>query len=141
MSLIRKNLLVAIGVLALVVPAAAVANHGESHGKGKDQGKGHAKTHGVAWVFKGLYAGESKVEVKAGNSRVRRGGFIGETVEFDLSDARIVVADTDGDSDRDLDDVQVGDRVLVRAKLPRKEPGDQPFDAKRLVDQTQHPAG
>jgi hypothetical protein len=126
--------------LALVVPAAAVANHGESHGKGKEQGKGHAKTHGVAWVFKGIYAGESTVEVKAGNSRVRKGGFIGETVSFDLGDARIVVDDTDGDSDRDLDDVQVGDRVLVKAKLPRKEPGGQPFDAKRLVDQTHHPA-
>jgi hypothetical protein len=39
----------------------------------------------------------------------------------------------------DLADVVAGDRVVVKAKLPKADPGAQPFTAKQLVDQT-HPA-
>jgi hypothetical protein len=137
MNRIGKNLIAALAVLALAVPAAAVANHGESHGQGK--GKGQTKTHNVAYVFKGIYAGEGSVQVKAGNARVRKGGFVGQTVAFQLETARIVVADTNGDTARTPDDVQVGDKVLVKCMLPKKDPGPQPFAAKRLVDQT-HPS-
>lgn len=136
MSRVRRNLIVALGVAALALPAVAVAHHKEGHSKGQ----GKSKPHNVAYVFKGTYAGESTVDVLKGNSRVRKGGFIGETVAFDLTDARIVVADTNSDGTRDLNDVAVGDKVLVKAKLPRKDPGSQPFDARRLVDQTHHPA-
>lgn len=132
MSRMRRNLIVALGLVALAVPSAAIASKGENHG----QGKGHSKVHNVAYVFKGVYEGESLVEVKAGNSRVRRGGFVGETVSFDLSEARIVVADTNADGTTDLNDVVTGDTVVVKAMLPKAEPGSQPFAAKRLVDQT-----
>jgi hypothetical protein len=132
MSRFRSSLIVALGVAALAIPAGAIAKQGENHGKAK----GHAKTHNVAYVFRGLYAGEGSVEVKHGNSRVRKGGFIGETVSFDLSNARIVVKDNNGDGQRNLEDVATGDRVLVKARLPRKDPGSQPFEAKRLVDKT-----
>lgn len=135
MSRMRRNLIVALGVVALAVPTAAVAHHKEGHTKGKGKGP-----HGVAYVFKGTYAGESTVTVTKGNSRVRKGGFIGTTVAFDLADARIVVADTNSDLTRNLSDVQVGDKVLVKAMLPRKDPGSQPFDADKLVDQTHPPA-
>ncbi len=128
----KPILIVALGVAALAVPAGAIAKPDNSHGKAN----GHVKVHDVAYVFKGLYAGEEKVEVKAGNSRVRKGGLIGQTVSFDLSGARIVVADTNGDGQRNLEDVNTGDKVLVKAMLPRKDPGSQPFAAKRLVDQT-----
>lgn len=129
----RKNLIVALGVAALALPAAAVANNG--HG----QAKGHSKTHNVAYVFKGTYAGEGTVTVAHGNARVRKGGFIGQTVAFDLSAARITVADTNADTTTDLNDVQVGDKVLVKAMLPKNDPGTQPFAAKHLVDQTHPP--
>lgn len=135
MSRFRNSLIVALGVAALVIPAGAIAKGGENHGKAK----GHGKTHAVAYVFKGIYAGEGSVEVKSGNSRVRKGGFVNTTVSFDLTNARIVVADTNADGQRTLDDVATGDRVLVKAMLPRKDAGSQPFAAKRLVDQT-HPA-
>jgi hypothetical protein len=135
MSRIRRNLIVALGLAALAVPAAAVAKQGDNNGKAK----GHANTHSVAYVFKGTYAGASSVEVKSGNSRVRKGGFVGDTVAFDFSTARIVVADTNADSQRNLDDVQVGDKVLVMSRLPKSDPGAQPFVAKKLIDQT-HPA-
>lgn len=136
MSRMRRNLIVVLGVAALAVPAGAIAHHKEGHAT---KGKGQSKTHGVAYVFKGTYAGESTVTVTKGNSRVRKGGFVDQTVAFDLSGAKIVVADTNGDLTSDLNDVQVGDKVLVKAKLPKKDPGSQPFDAVRLVDQT-HPA-
>jgi len=136
MSSFKRVLLVALGVAALAIPAAAVAKQGESHGKGK--AKGH-RPHNVAYVFKGTYAGESSVEVTRGNSRVRKGGFVGETVAFDFSDARIVVGDTNGDGQRNIDDVETGDVVLVKARLPRTDPGEQPFAAVRLIDKTHNP--
>lgn len=152
MSRIRRHFLVALGIAALAVPAAAVAKQGENSGGNGNhgsnaKGKGKGKAKGVAYVFRGTYVGTNEadsdlgsVDVLKGNSRVRKGGFVGETVEFDFSDARFVVADgPDEGEDRDLEDVQVGDRVLVKAKLPRKQPGDQPFAARRLVDQTHPP--
>ena len=140
MKWLRGNLIVALGVAALAIPASVVAHPGENHGKG--HGKGHGKTHGVAYVFKGTYEGESVVLVEHGNSRVRKGGFLKQTVAFDFTEAAIVASDVfpvgEPDGKRTLDDVQVGDKVLVKARLPRTEPGSQPFKAERLVDQTHH---
>lgn len=130
--MLRRNLIAVLAIAALALPATAIARNDGNHGKAK----GHGETHNVAYVFKGNYAGNSSVDVKRGNSRVRKGGFIGQTVAFDLTDARIVVADTNLDGQRTLDDVQTGDKVLVKARLPRKDPGAQPFAAKRLIDQT-----
>jgi hypothetical protein len=137
MTRMRRNLIAALGVAALAIPSAAIANHGENHGKG--HGKGHSGTHNVAYVFKGTYAGNSTVTVTRGNARVRKGGFVGQVVSFDLTTARIVVADTNTDTLTDLNDVQVGDQVLVKAMLPKSDPGTQPFAAKRLIDQTHPP--
>jgi hypothetical protein len=67
---------------------------------------------------------------------VRKAGLLGETVEFDLSGTRFVVRDRNADSQRTLDDVAAGDWVLVKSRLPRKDPGSQPFEAKRLIDKT-----
>jgi len=136
MSRMRRNLIVVLGVAALAVPAGAMAHHKEGHTQGK--GKGHSKVHNVAYVFKGTYAGSTTVTVTKGNSRVRKGGYVGQTVAFDLTSASIVVADTNGDTAKDLNDVAVGDKVLVKAMLPKSDPGTQPFAAKRLIDQT-HP--
>jgi len=40
------------------------------------------------------------------------------------------------DGSGDLADVAAGDRVVVKVKAPRKDPGEQPFVARQLVDQT-----
>lgn len=152
----KRSMIVALGTAALAVPAGALASHGENHGKGHAGGKGHQGDHGkakghrphnVAWVFKGYYKGEGSeadegsIEVKHGNSRVRKGGYIGDKVAFDLSGARIVAADVNADGKRDLTDVAVGDWVLVKARLPRTDPGGQPFEAKRLIDKTSQYGG
>ncbi len=131
MNRMRMGLMVALGVAALALPAAALAKPDQQGGKAK----GH-RAHNVAYLFKGFYAGEGSIEVKRGNSRVRKGGFIGETVAFNLEETRIVARDGNADGKRDLEDVQVGDWVLVKARLPRKDAGEQPFDAKKLIDKT-----
>ena len=151
MSRLRSAFLVGLGIAALAVPAGALAmyeeappGNGAGHAKGgkakghahKGKGKGQATRRNVGYVFKGFYAGEGAVEVKRGNAHVRKNGFVGETVEFDLDGTRFVVRDVNGDGERSLDDVEVGDWVLVKARLPRKDPGSQPFEAKRLIDKS-----
>lgn len=134
---VKRTAATALALAALAVPAAAVANQDESHGQGEGNGKGQAK--GVAWVFKGTYAGEGSLTVQKGNWRVRKAGFVGDDVSFDFTNAKIRVADTNGNQVVDLNDVAVGDKLLVKARLPCKDPGTQPFAAQRLVDQTHPP--
>jgi hypothetical protein len=149
-----------LGVAALAVPAAAVAESkherpGKEHAKGK-----HRKAKKVMFVFKGTFAAPGTVEVTHGNAHVRRGGYVGQSVAFDLEDAKIVVADTNGDGKRDVADVADGDRVLVQARMlkrtkyvapveaeaPEAEAaGDDVVDAsdaivaRKLIDRTHHP--
>jgi hypothetical protein len=131
---LRRSLAVGLGVVALAVPTAAAAR------PGKGKAKGHSKSHPVMYVFKGAYAGESSVDVARGNAHVRGAGLVGQTVQFDLSSARLVVGDTNGDQVVDLSDVATGDAVVVKARLPRRSPVTSPVAARQLVDQTNPPS-
>ena len=147
-----RNLIIALGVAVLVLPAAISEGHereqhAKQHGppasvlqKKAERKAEHQKKHGakkVAYVFKGTFnAADSSVTVLKGNRHVRRAGLVGQTVVFDLSAARIRVADNNGDGKRDASDLQDGDKVVVQARLPRSEPGTGPFAARKLVDQT-----
>ena len=138
--------LVALGVVAaLALPAAAVA-HGGGHGKGAFHGHKGGKSaghkqgkHGRALIVKGTVSavgtGTIDVLVTGGNHRGR--ALKGQTVTFDVSNARIVVADVNGDGSRDLADVAVGDRVVVHSRIDKGATVDpsQPLVAKRVVDQ------
>lgn len=110
-------------------------------GDGKGKGKGQNGPV-VMYVFKGIYGGVDTstmlgtVDVSGGNKHAR--GFAGEVVTFDLTNAKVSVADVDLDGDADLDDVHVGDEVKLKARLSKRDPGVQPFAAKMLVDET-HP--
>jgi carbohydrate-selective porin OprB len=130
---VRRSLIVAVGVAALAAPSAAGAAPG-GNGKGKQKDK---KNPNVQYVFKGTYAGDSAVDVTHGNSHVRKGNLDDQTAQFDLTSAKLVVGDTNADAVIDLNDVVVGDAVVVKARLPKRDPGDQPFEARQLVDQTQ----
>jgi hypothetical protein len=154
-----RRLISAAGVLALIGSGSALAHDGNGHAYGKNGttgasgptgatgpkgNHGHAngrhKPHAVAYIFKGTWtASDGSVKVTAGNSRVRKGGFIGTNVKFDLTNARLVVADTNSDGSRTVADLSDGDKVLVQARLPRKDPGDAPYTARKLVDQTHPP--
>ena len=50
--------------------------------------------------------------------------------------AKVSVGDANGDGAADLGDVAPGDRVVVKVKAPKGDPGAQPFAARQLVDQT-----
>jgi hypothetical protein len=127
----RKTIALAVlGVAAIALPGAAAAKPGK--GKAKD----HGKNHGVAYVFKGTYGGDGLVAVKKGNRHARKAGLVGVDVQFDLSGAKLTVADTNADDAIDTSDLVAGDNVVVKAKLPKHDPGATPYAAKRLVDQT-----
>ncbi len=131
--------------LACASPAIATPGNGHPHGQGQGQehhAQGKTKVHRVTYVFKGTWnSADATVTVKHGNARVRRAKLVGTDVQFDLTNAKFVVRDTNGDGKRDSADLADGDHVVVKARLPRKDPGDQPFTAKMLVDQTSPPAG
>jgi hypothetical protein len=132
----------AIGaVLALAAtPAAFAAKPDDPGSQGK--GGGHSKKGGkavVTYVFKGIYAGGGSVDVNHGNAHVKKADLVGTTVSFDLDNARILVADANADGSKNLDDVATDDRVVVKARLPRNDAGDQPYGAKQLVDQSHPP--
>jgi hypothetical protein len=143
-----KLLVTGIVAVASITPASALAGNGNGKGHGHEQqagdhgnGKGKAKVHNVTYVFKGTWnAATGTVSVKRGNAHVRKGGLVGQDVQFDLTGAKLVVADTNGDGQVTADDLKDGDKVVVKARLPRKDPGGQPFKAKMLVDQTNPPA-
>lgn len=139
---LRKSALIAMGIGALAIPAAAVAhsghgqsgNHGHGHGQSGNQGHGHNPT--VMYVFKGSYDGSGGVSVDHGNGAVQKAGLVGQDVQFDLSSTKLDVADTNADGSVTSDDVVTGDEVLVQARLAKQDPGAQPFAAKHLVDET-----
>jgi hypothetical protein len=146
----RKTALTIAAVTAIAAPAAAFADKGgvpnehasenalsNPHASGLSQGVGPAK--GVAHVFKGTYAGEGVVSVTKGNAHVRKAGLVDTDVAFDLSATKLRVDDTNGDEAVTVEDIAVGDKVVVKAKLPKSDPGVGPYAARQLVDQT-HPA-
>jgi len=130
----KRTIAVALGAAALAVPAAAVAQPG--HGKDKPPKK--AKT--VNFVFKGTFTAPGTVTVSAGNAHVRKGGYVGTDVTFDLDDAKIIGVDTTADGKVDLADVADGDKVLVQARVAKgtkhgTAPGSE-LAARKLIDQT-----
>jgi hypothetical protein len=123
-----RNTLLLLGVFLLVLPAALSDGH-ERQGKRPDRE--------VAYVFKGSFnVAGSTVNVVEGNRHARRAGLVGQTVAFDLSGARIRVADVNSDGLRTAADLQDGDTVVVKARLPRRTPGSAPFAARKVVDQS-----
>jgi hypothetical protein len=94
------------------------------------------------FVFKGTFTAPGIVQVLSGNSHVRKGGFVGEPVTFDLASAKVVAADTNADEKVDITDVKDGDLVLVQARVARRTKyaeGADAIVARKLVDKTNAP--
>jgi hypothetical protein len=138
-----KRPLVALGaVAALALPASAVAHGGHGHAAGKHgqagdthgQGGKHGRALNVKGTVTAVGAGTIDVLVKGANHHGR--ALRGTTITVDVSTARIVVADANGDGTRDLADIAVGDRVLVRSRIAKGATPDpaQPLVAAGLVD-------
>jgi hypothetical protein len=139
-SSLRLKAAGATAAIALMTASLAGAKpHEDNPGHGHGHGNGHGPK-GVAYVFKGTYVDATTVDVAKGNKHVRSAGLVVPAVQFDFSGAKVSVGDVNGDGTADLADVAAGDRVVVKLKAPKGDPGAQPFAARRLVDQT-HPAG
>jgi hypothetical protein len=101
----------------------------------------------VTFIFKGTFVAPGAVAVRSGNAHVRKGGFVGRQVLFDFASAKVVVADTNADQTVDINDVQDGDRVLVRARVRKGTNYAAPAEgetaagvvARKLVDLTNAP--
>jgi hypothetical protein len=99
------------------------------------------------YVFKGAFTAPGTVEVRSGNARVKKRGFVGQTVTFDFASARIVAADTNADQKVDVTDVKDGDLMLVQARLakcteyaaPAEGLAAVPVAARKLIDKTNAP--
>lgn len=80
--------------------------------------------------------GTITVTVKKANHGRRGARLRQQTVQFDVSSARLIVRDSNGDGVRDLNDVAEGDAVRVQADLPRTGSLDltQPVAARSVQD-------
>ena len=143
--MINRWMAVVLGAAVLAVPGTAVAkgDHGKGHAKKEKaahhkSAKKHAKKDKASkkakkpknFVFRGVYKGDGVVTVVSGNGWVRKGGYVGTDVTFDLSEAKLIVADTDGVPGVTAADVQAGDAVLVQARLPRGSKAPEPAEVK-----------
>ena len=147
-----RSALAVLAAGALAVPVAAEAKGGPA--KGHDQRsvtdrqprEGRDKPHSnptVMYTFKGTVvsvdgaAGTAMINVAKTN---RHGRFArNSTVTFDLTAARFSVADVNADGLVNVADVNGGDKVLVKARLPKRSPDvSATVVARALVDQT-HP--
>ena len=123
-----RNTVLMVAVFLIVLPAALSDGH-ERHAKRPDRA--------VKYVFKGsFHVAGSTVAVIEGNRHVRHAGLVGQGVAFDLSGARVRVADVNGDSKRDAADLQEGDIVVVKAFAPHRSALAARFVAHKVVDQT-----
>ena len=119
-----------IGAAVLLAPAVAGAKPGA---------KPEKPVKLATYVFKGVWNGDGTVTVTGGNAKVRKGGLVGDTLAFDVTTAKLRVADTDGDGPTAAD-LLADDKVVVQAKLPRTGPVEgEAIVARKVVDQT-HPA-
>jgi hypothetical protein len=151
--MIKRWMAVVLGAAVLAVPGTALAkgDHAKGHGKEKAERHQKAEKHGKqhkhgkkdkaakkpkSYVFKGVYKGDGVVTVTSGNSRVRKGGYVGQDVTFELSKAKIVAADSDGVAGVSAADVKAGDKVLVQARLPRGTKAPAPAPAEETTEAT-----
>ena len=127
-----RNTLLMLGVTLLVLPAALSDGHERQH---RPAGEGQQNPR-AAYIFKGTFhVADSSVSVTKGNRQVRRAGLVGETVVFDLSGARVRVADVNADGKQDAADLHEGDIVAVKARAPRRASHAAPFAARWVIAQ------
>jgi hypothetical protein len=155
----KRMIAVVLGAAALAVPGTAVAGPGNGKDKAADKvtkqerkkDKSSKAKKAVTFVFKGVYKGDGVVTVQSGNAHTRKGGYVGKDVTFDLASAKIVAAEFDNVPGLTAADLQVGDQVLVQARLPRgtkapaaAEEGAEPVEpaaivARKVIDKTHPP--
>lgn len=92
----------------------------------------------TVYGFKGIYKGNQRVKITGGTSDVRLAKLDGKTKAFDLTLAQADIDDTNDDGYRDFRDIQVGDKLDIKADLKKRKPGKPPYKAYAFKDLT-HP--
>jgi ribosomal protein S8E len=132
--------------LALLAPAGAVARGGHRHSRAHVHKvvKPHVNNHAhrrnvlVSGAVVGVDVDAKSVTVHVRHANRAGRALVDQDVVFTLADARLHVADANGDGVRDLGDVAVGDRVIVQAKVARDATVASPLAARHLVDPASH---
>ncbi len=132
-----RRIIAGAGALALLAPAGALAKDRADRGQGKGRTKPKTLVVKGTVISVDAAAGGVTVDVRGGNAAARR--LAGRSVAFDVSAARLAVADVDGDGTAGLGDVRPGDRVLLQVRAPRDVAADAPLPARKLVDLTSPP--
>jgi hypothetical protein len=148
----KRMIAVVLGAAVLAVPGTAVAGPAEKVAKQQNKTKGKkdkpAKAKkAVTFVFKGVYNGDGVVTVQSGNAHAKKGGYVGKDVTFALASAKVVAAEFDNVPGPTAADLQVGDQVLVQARLPRgtkapaagEAPAPAAIVARKVIDKTHPP--
>jgi len=155
----KRMIAVVLGAAVLAVPGTAIAGPGKANDKAAEKvAKQESKTtkgkkdkpskakKAVTFVFKGVYNGAGVVTVQSGNAHAKKGGYVGKDVTFDLASAKVVAAEFDNVAGVTAADLQVGDQVLVQARLARgtKAPAAEASEpaaivARKVVDKTHPP--
>jgi hypothetical protein len=154
MSNPRKSPLVLLAIAgALVFPALAGAERGSGHGQeaeGQELAQRGPKSEErppkgerpVSWNLKGVVVGKAEnaetgqqtvnVLVKHSN---RHGRALRNTeVTVDVTKARVVVRDVNGDGERNFADIADGDLAKIQLRLSRRHVfGDEPAPARRAI--------
>lgn len=92
----------------------------------------------TVYGFKGIYKGNQVVKITGGTSDVKLAKLDGKTRAFDLTLAQADIDDTNDDGYRDFRDIQVGDKLDIKADLKKRKPGKPPYKAYTFRDLT-HP--
>jgi hypothetical protein len=106
-------------VAALAFPALALAKSDENPRRGADKTK---PERAVSWIVKGEVTakGENTVTVLIKRSNHHGRALRDREVAFDMTNARIVVRDVNGDGARNLADVNTGDHAKLQARRPKR---------------------
>ena len=143
-----KGTVASLGAPAATEPLADPIAESSKQGRGPGHGRGGSKagtpnsTREAENELTGQELGEengdavrnlASVSVRHGNRHARR--YVGQLVRFDLSSAKLTVADANGDGLKDVADIAVGDTVLIQVRMRRIAALAQPFAARKLVVQ------
>lgn len=129
-------------VAALAFPAIALAKGNDDAGRGKDKPK---PERAVSWIVKGDVTAkdESTVTVLIKRSNHHGRALRDREVTFDMTNARVVVRDVNGDGARNLGDVNLGDHAKLQARRPKRSAlGEgEALPAKRGIFRAPEPEG
>ena len=141
MTKLRSTLMI-VAALGLAAPVAATADSGKgktksAEAKSKSKGKAKGKTKGKQAEFKGLVtavdAAAGTVTVKVDKASKWGRAYKGQDVVFNLSGVKkIKVADTNGDTKKDINDVKVGDRAHAGARIQKNADVTAPVNANKF---------